>query len=171
VTKHSGRTEDEDLHQGTLTGAPFASKVRGLVAFRRPNADRRGGRVRREVEWVSHADAHSGHAIRPHLEDASVVLDIGPGIRPQTILSPATHIRVEPFEPCVEKMRQQVSDDPRFVLLNATWQRVLPLMPDRSVDSLVALDLIEHLRRAAVVFTPLGFYRRRIGAEKRTGGA
>jgi hypothetical protein len=48
-------------------------------------------------------------------------------------------------------------------------------MPDRSVDSVVALDLIEHMRRAegerllkhlvrvarqqAVVFTPLGFYR------------
>ena len=174
VTEHSGRTEDEDLHQDTLTGSPIASKLRGLVAFRRSNADRRRGRVRREVEWVSHAEAHSGAAIRPYLEDARVVVDIGPGIRPQTILSPATHICVEPFEPYVEKLREQVGDDPRFVFLNATWQRVLPLMPDRSVDSVVALDLIEHLRRAegerllkhlvrvarqqAVVFTPLGFY-------------
>ena len=152
----------------------MASNLRGLVSFRRDNAHRRADRIRRQVEWVSRADAHSENAIRPYLEAARVVIDIGPGIRPQTILSPATHICVEPFEPYIGKLREQVGDDPGFVFLNATWERVLPLMPDRSVDSVVALDVIEHLRRRegkrllehavriarqqVVIFTPLGFY-------------
>jgi hypothetical protein len=40
------------------------------------------------------------------------------------------------------ELREQVGDDPRFVFLRATWERVLPLMPDRSVESVVGLDII-----------------------------
>jgi hypothetical protein len=146
-----------------------------MIGVRRTHSHRRASDVRREVEWVSRDEAHSGEAIRARVEPARVVVDVGPGIRPQTILSPAIHLCVEPFEPYLSRLREDVGNDPRFVFLNATWDGVLPLMPDHSVDTVVALDVIEHLgrsggrkllehsvriaRQQVVVFTPLGFYR------------
>ena len=60
------------------------------------------------------------------------------------------------------------------MFLTATWEDVLPLMPDGSVDTVMALDVIEHMekeeglrllheakriaRHQVVVFTPLGFF-------------
>src|SRR5205085_2801196 len=38
-------------------------------------------------------------------------------------------------------------DDPRYVFVNATWDQVLPMLPDKSVDSVFALDFIEHLEK------------------------
>src|SRR4029078_10523678 len=64
--------------------------------------------------------------------------------------------------------------DPRYVLLNATWDQAIGMFPDKSVDSVFALDFIEHLdkqdglrmlreaervaRQQIVVFTPHGFF-------------
>jgi Methyltransferase domain len=140
--------------------------------------------VRRDVEWVRRDEAHSGDALRPYLEPARVVVDVGPGIRPQTILSPEIHVCVEPYRPYVAKLREITGDDPHFVFLTATWDRVLPLMPDDSVDSVVALDVIEHLerrqgkkllaearriaRQQVIIFTPLGFYDQSYSEDRAT---
>ena len=39
------------------------------------------------------------------------------------------------------------ADPTRFVPFNGTWDQVLPLMPDASVDSVFALDVIEHMEK------------------------
>ncbi|HWK89786.1 MAG TPA: methyltransferase domain-containing protein [Longimicrobium sp.] len=103
-----------------------------------------------------------------------VVLDVGPGIQPQSYFPPRTHICVEAHQPYVRRMLADRAGDPRMVYLNGTWQEVLRHLPDGSVDTAFALDLIEHLekedgyallrelariaRHQVVIFTPLGLY-------------
>lgn len=103
-----------------------------------------------------------------------VVLDVGPGIQPQTYFRPRTHVCVEAHRPYVDRLLADRAGDPSLVCLCGTWQQVLPLFPDRSVDTAFALDVIEHLSREdgfallaemrriarvqVVIFTPLGMY-------------
>lgn len=102
-----------------------------------------------------------------------VVLDVGPGIQPQTYFRPRVHLCVEAHAPYVARVRAE-RNDPTLVYLTGTWQEVLPHLPDDSVDTAFALDLIEHLEKEdglalvremqrvarvqVVIFTPLGLY-------------
>ena len=123
----------------------------------------------REVSREARLDA-----LAPMLYTAESVLDIGPGIHPVWYFTPRTHVCVEAYPPYVARLQETHGHDPRFVFLAGPWQAVLPHFPDSSVDTAVALDVIEHLERAdglallseltrivrqqVVVATPLGFY-------------
>ena len=123
--------------------------------------------------WMSREQALDGAVIRAAIRPAVSVVDVGSGINPQSLVTARIHICVDPFLPYLERLRQDFGDD-RFVLVHATWDKVLPLLPDASIDSVFALDVIEHLETAeatrlleemlrvartqVVVFTPLGFY-------------
>jgi len=103
----------------------------------------------------------------------SSVLDIGPGLRPMQFFTPDTHIFLEGFAPYLEMLQQRYGHEPGRVFLHARAEKALPMMPDRSVDSIMMIDVIEHLpkaralkvlrhceriaRRQIVIGTPYGF--------------
>lgn len=109
------------------------------------------------------------------INPTDVLLDIGCGIMPQRFTVPSVHICVEPFTQYVEKLQEKVKDetDRSYVILNATWAEALKILPPKSVDTVIMIDVIEHIdkaeakkllkdteklaRRQIVIFTPLGF--------------
>ena len=123
------------------------------------------------VTWLSREqlDAHAASMIRP----VQVVLDIGTGLRPQTLVRPTVHICCEPFDDYIATLQQHFADFPGLVILKNTAQAVLAQLPDKSIDSVFLLDVIEHIdkdegklllhdlervtREQIVIFTPLGF--------------
>lgn len=124
-----------------------------------------------QVMWYSREDLNA--AARARVRQVPVVMDVGPGIRPQQLIVPQLWLLVEPHRTYIDVMRRRVPDGPQHVWLNGTWDAVLPLMPDRSVDTIVGGDFIEHLpkqeglvflmeaeriaRQQIILFTPLGF--------------
>jgi hypothetical protein len=125
------------------------------------------------VTTVPRAEAFA--AVSRLVKDVEVVLDLGAGIQPQPFVrDPVVHLCVEPHRTYVERLRAIVRDDPRMVVLNGTWDRATALLPDKCVDSVFALDFIEHLEKEEgfrmlreaerlarvqiVVYTPNGFF-------------
>lgn len=112
--------------------------------------------------------------VESKVKQVDVVLDLGPGICPQPFIKPRVHICIEAHRPYLERIKRKLADDPRYVLINARWDQVIGMLPDKSVDTVFALDFIEHLekedglrmlreaervaRRQIVVYTPHGFF-------------
>jgi len=102
-----------------------------------------------------------------------VVLDIGCGIRPMTRFEPKVHLCLEPFDAYTKILQRRFARAPGVVPLEIGALEGLALLPDRSVDSIFMLDVIEHMpkeyglsvlqhcervaRQQIVIATPLGF--------------
>jgi hypothetical protein len=125
------------------------------------------------VTYVSRIEALE--TVGKKIPDVEVVLDLGPGICPQPFIKkPYLHICVEAHRPYVDRLKLEVADDPKYVFINAPCNEVLSTFPDNSVDTVFALDFIEHLEKTdgfrmlreaervarcqVVVYTPLGFF-------------
>jgi hypothetical protein len=124
------------------------------------------------VTYVSRDQALEMVAGKVH--DVDVVLDLGPGICPQSFVRPYLHICVDAHRQYLERLKKESADDPKYVLVNARWDHVIGMLPDKSVDTVFALDFIEHLekedglrmlreaervaRQQIVVYTPHGFF-------------
>ena len=120
-------------------------------------------------------------AVRSRIVCADVALDVGTGIHPQTLLRGRVHICIEPHHTYAAQLVRMTHENPSLVILQATWDEAMRLLPDDSVDSVFGLDFIEHLTkedgirflaeatrvasRQVVVFTPLGFYPQGGGGE------
>ena len=111
------------------------------------------------------------------MKSARVLLDVGCGIVPQQYLRPAVHICCEPCQEYVQHLKQKLKDeafrDRDYVLLNMGWDDAVQYFPEKSVDTVILVDVIEHLekkegmrllaatekiaREQVILFTPLGF--------------
>ncbi|MGI8606166.1 MAG: glycosyltransferase [Gaiellaceae bacterium] len=122
------------------------------------------------VEWMARELLDRAAAGRVRAVDR--VLDIGPGIRPQGFFRPRVHLCAEPHAEYVDLLRGSLRSE-AVVVLHATGQDVVRLLPDDAVNTVFLLDVIEHMEKDAgarllaecervadtqvVVFTPLGF--------------
>ncbi len=126
-----------------------------------------------KVYWFDKDDLFP--AVINCLEESDVVLDIGCGIVPQSLLRPSVHICCEPFVQYIDHLQEKIRTeyDRTYVILNATWAEVVDLFPHQSVDTVFLVDVVEHLkkeealdllkkteslaRKQIAIFTPLGF--------------
>lgn len=127
---------------------------------------------RKTIRWVA-KNALPG-LIRRKVRHADVVLDVGCGIEPQTLVWPRLHICVEVHDEYVKYLCERLSGAPRYLVIQSPWEEALRIMSPKSVDTVFALDFIEHLtkeqglafieqaervaRRQVVLFTPLGYF-------------
>jgi len=124
------------------------------------------------VSWFEKSEMID--AVKKEIIPTRFVMDVGPGIKPQSFFVPLFQIIIEPFMPYIDRIRQNADCFSRNFYLCDTWDNVLPKFADKSVDSIFALDVIEHFtksegeafitqakriaRKQIVIFTPLGFY-------------
>lgn len=140
---------------------------------RPPTEETRQAVAATNMQWVGADDFfRAGMAT---LLPSCVLLDIGPGIRPQNYIIPLVHICCEPFQQYVERLRAIAAraTDRMFVIQAMTWQQVVENFSADSVDTVILSDVIEHLdkdegrrllertktiaRQQIAIFTPLGF--------------
>lgn len=129
------------------------------------------------VVWCDRDQFHSEAAT--FIKPVSTVLDIGCGIRPQQYITPEYLICVEPHLEYVEILKTSLKDA-NAVIIPLDALKALAGMPDRSIDSIFLIDVIEHMekdigakvllecervaRQQVIIFTPLGFMPQEIHA-------
>lgn len=105
------------------------------------------------------------------IKPCSKLLDIGCGIKPFTKVGCDLHICCEPYSGYIPVLNETYKD---FLILNMSWQEVVKSFPCNCVDTILIVDVIEHLEKEeamsllsetlkiasqqVVVFTPLGFF-------------
>lgn len=140
------------------------------------------------ITWVEKKELVS--AAMQAMKPAEVLLDIGCGIVPQNYVRPRVHICCEPYGEYVEHLQKKIADmaqkDRHYVVVNMGWHEAVRYFPEKSVDTVILVDVIEHLekeegrkllqatekvaRRQVIVFTPLGFMPQHHGDGKDAWG-
>lgn len=135
------------------------------------------------IEWLGRGDIM--RAGQQRLRHGGVVIDAGPGLRPQSLNAERHHL-IEPHPEYAAVLAHFIAHDndygPHYLLHHCAWDALLPLLADQSVDSVVAVDFIEHLtingardfirharriaRHQVALFTPLGAYPQDFSAEE-----
>lgn len=104
--------------------------------------------------------------------DIELLVDLGSGVKPFNRLNPQIHLCIEKFEPYIEYLQDKFKKT-EMIIIKADCLEFLRMQPDQSINTIVCLDLIEHLDREAgleliseiertcsnqaLVFTPNGF--------------
>jgi hypothetical protein len=116
--------------------------------------------------------------LQSKLLNANSILDVGCGIRPQAFSNPFIRIHVDAHQQYLDIVRQANNNKIGLYnwnkfYINRTTHDIINYFPDKMVDSIFLIDVIEHLdkehgkaliarfekiaRNQIVLFTPLGF--------------
>lgn len=111
-------------------------------------------------------------AFHAFVKPCNVMVDIGCGIRPYFNPDAKIQVCIEPFQEYINIAKEAYSDS-NIVFINKYALEGVKSFPDNSVDTVVMLDLIEHLeknegyelikeadritKKQIVIYTPLGF--------------
>lgn len=105
--------------------------------------------------------------VKERITKSEIILDIGCGIRPQNSIKPRVHICVDPNIEYLNYLQQHILSytDPEmskkfrinpfcslepdsstsYIFINADWEQVEAMFPEKSADSVFLLNVIEHL--------------------------
>jgi len=126
-----------------------------------------------KVHWYTKDDLLK--SILNKIKKVDIILDIGCGIIPQEYMKPKVHICCDPFIQYLKCLKNNIenSKDRYYIFINANWSEVIKIFPEKSVDSIFILDVVEHLdkkegmkllketekiaKEQIIIFTPLGF--------------
>jgi len=127
--------------------------------------------IKGETVWVDRKEMLSAavELMRP----AEVVLDIGCAFRPQQYIEARTHICCEPYKEYMDRLQLETAGESKYVYLNTDFTGAIKLFPEKSVDTIFMVDVIEHIdreigqaglerlkqiaRSQVIIFTPLGY--------------
>jgi hypothetical protein len=112
-------------------------------------------------------------AVGKAVKETEVVIDIGCGIVPMNYFRPQLHLMVEPWREYSDILSYGYAGDKGVIVIRAGALEALEQFGNNSVDSIMLLDVIEHLgkdeglkviheservaREQIVIFTPLGY--------------
>lgn len=124
--------------------------------------------------------------VKENILPASIVGDIGCGIRPQDFIMPQHHLCVDPHKQYLEFIKDKQNPGSNFTFINADWTRAVQIFPNNSIETIFLLDVIEHLEKESalkliketekivtkqiVIFTPLGFIEQNHETDKDAWG-
>src|SRR4030042_5900547 len=111
-----------------------------------------------------------------YIKNATAILDIGCGTRPQQFIKPTIHCCVDPYKPYLEKINK--TTDRIWIMINGDWSYAInDSMIKSEIDSVFLLDVIEHLdkeesikllketeklvREQIIIYTPMGFFEQK----------
>ncbi len=129
--------------------------------------------MKNKVTYISSPGAFLD-TVSKKIKQTDIVLDVGSGINPQKYIKPVVHICAEPYEQYADHLISKVGNKNRFfIVLKQKWDEVVKTIPKNWVDTLITLDVIEHIekkewvqllkdsikivRKQVVIFTPYGF--------------
>lgn len=131
----------------------------------------------RDVVWLEAGELDAAAAAR--VKPASSALDIGCGIRPQSLVLPDFLVCIEPHAEYAAILKANLERS-RAIVIPLDAMTALKAFPSKSVDAAFLLDVIEHMpkpigkevlaelervvRQQIIVFTPLGFMPQEIHA-------
>jgi len=116
--------------------------------------------------------------IRESMAETSLLVDLGSGVRPNFFLGQETTICVELFDGYMEYLKD-FGTSSRLIIIKDDVLTFLQRQPNRSIETIVVTDLIEHLSREngstlineiqrvvskqALIVTPRGFMPQHVG--------
>jgi hypothetical protein len=87
--------------------------------------------------------------VRKHFKPVSILVDVGCGIVPTTMIKSDVHICIEPWKEYMDILMICHPDDAKYVFIQDDAIGAIRKFPDNSVDTVYMADLIEHLDKEA----------------------